>query len=266
MIFSEKRHQKELQFRLVGAVERGDTKLLQELIDKGVNTNATIQLVKTPLTLALDQSEVFGDIVAILLNAKDADPNLSDHTPWGLRPLHLVARNGNLELAKLFLEGCKANVCDIDAEDKGGASPIHFAARFGHYEVVKYLVEKSADLTVADNSGRTALHRACECQHIEIAKFLINSGIDVNITDNFGWTPLFHSVFFCNAYVVEFLLQNNARTDLWDINGKSLLDLACYNNINYHHMGNYLQKVALATSFNFYERSRSIPSEQLLGR
>ncbi|XP_053382430.1 poly [ADP-ribose] polymerase tankyrase-like [Mercenaria mercenaria] len=262
--FTEKKTQKELQFLMVGAIERANVRQLKELVDKRVDTNAKIILVKTPLTQALEQNEVSYGIIETLLKAKGTDPNLADFTPLGLRPLHIVAKVGRVELAKLFLEGCKKSDCDINATDKGGATPLHFAARYGHDDMVNYLLENSADMLRADNCGRTALHRACEFQHRDIAQTLIDKGIDVNITDNYGWTPLFHSVFFNNNSVVEFLLENGARVDLHDFYGKTLLELVGYNKVSLLHEDNLPVKVALATSFNFYERSRSIPSEELL--
>lgn len=260
--FTEKRYQKELQFRMVGAIERGDFKHLQELIDKGVDTNATIVLVKTPLTLALEQSEVSYEIIETLLDAAGTDPNLADLTPWGLRPLHSVAKLGHVFLAKMFLEGPKKQECDINATDKGGSTPLHFAAWYGNRDMVSYLLDSSADMLIADNCGRTVLHRACEAKNRDIADDLINRGFDVNVTDNYGWTPIFHNVFFSNLYMVEFLLESGARVDLHDCYNKCLLELACYNNIAPLHDGHLPEKVTLATSFNFYERSHGIPSEE----
>ncbi|XP_060589749.1 poly [ADP-ribose] polymerase tankyrase-2-like isoform X2 [Ruditapes philippinarum] len=247
---------------MVGAIEKGDTEQLQELIDKGVNTNAMIVLVKTPLTQALDQNEVSYSIIETLLKAKGTDPNLADFTQFGLRPLHIVAKVGQVELAKLFLEGCKRSVCNINALDKGGATPLHFAARYGHRDMVLYLLEQSANMKKADDCGRTVLHRACEFNHKNIAQIFINKGFDVNVKDNFGWSPLFHSIFFSNDQMARFLIDNGARVDFHDIYGKSLLELACYNNIAPLHEELLPEKVALATSFNSYERNRSIPSEE----
>lgn len=247
---------------MVGAIERGDFHHLQDLIDKGVNTNAVIVLVKTPLTLALEQSEVSFEVIETLLKAERTDPNLGDLTPWGLRPLHTVGKLGNILLAKLFLEGCKKSDCDINALDNGGATPLHFAARYGNKDMLNYLLDHSAIMSIADKCGRTVLHRACEAKHKDIAQVLINRGFDVNATDNFGWTPLFHSVFFSNILMVEFLIENGAKVDVHDCYGKCLLELACYNNIAPLHEGHLPEKVTLATSFNFYERSRFIPSEE----
>ena len=248
---------------MVGAIENADIEQLREIIDKGVNTNATIVLVKTPLTQALDQNEVSYDIVEALLNAKDTDPNLADFTQFGLRPLHFVAKIGRIDLAKLFLEGSKKSLCDVNALDKGQATPLHFAARYGHSEMVKYLLEHSADMLKPDDCGRTVLHRACEFNHKDIAKIFIDKGFDVNVKDNYGWSPLFHSIFFSHDEMARFLIDNGARADYHDIYGKSLFELACYNTIAPLHEERLPAKVTLVTSFDSYQRSRSIPSEEL---
>ncbi|KAL4218361.1 hypothetical protein ACF0H5_023098 [Mactra antiquata] len=262
--FAEKRFQKELQFRIVGAIEKSNCQLLEDLINKGVNTNAKILLVKTPLIHALEQNEVCFDIVQKILHAKGTDPNLGDFTPWGMCPLHIIAKIGDIPLAKLFLESDIEIKCDINIKDKGGATPLQFAARYGQEEIVKYLIKKSADQCIKDSCGRTALHRACERQHLNIAQYLIDYGSDVNAVDKFGWSPLFHSVFFSDIVVMQFLLNNGAKVNLLDMYGKSMIYLACYNNISPLHDGNLPEKVVLSTSFDFYERNWGKPSEEFL--
>jgi ankyrin repeat protein len=247
---------------MVGSIERGDTSHLQDLVDRGVNTNATIILVKKPLTQALEQSEVSYHIIKTLLKAESTDPNLAESTPSGLRPMHIVAKLGQVELAKLFLEGSKKSACDVNATEKGGATPLHFAARYGHSDLVKYLLEKHADMLKVDDCGRTVLHRACEYNHKNVAQIFIDSGMDVNITDNYGWTPLFHSVFFSNIEMIEFLLDNGARVDIKDFYGISLLQLAWYNTVSPLNEDHLPEKVVLTTNFDLVDRNRSIPSEE----
>lgn len=247
---------------MVGAIERADTCHLQELVEKGVNCNATIILVKTPLTQALEQSEVSYDIIDTLLKASDTDPNLAESTPRGLRPLHIVAKLGQVKLATLFLDGCKKSTCDINAADKGGATPLHFAARYGHSDMVSYLLGKSADMLKADDCGRTVLHRACEYDNKDVAKIFLDEGMDINVTDNYGWSALFHSVFFSNLEMTKFLLDNGARVDSRDFYGYSPLQLAWYYTISPLNEKRLPEKVVLTTSFNIVERTRSIPSEE----
>ncbi|KAH3823665.1 serine/threonine-protein phosphatase 6 regulatory ankyrin repeat subunit C-like [Dreissena polymorpha] len=261
--FAEKRQQKELQFHLVSAIERGNVELLQELIAKGVNTNCTLVIDKTPLSLALDNIPVNENIVQLLVDADGTDINLADRSPLRLKPLHMAAARGSLTLIKIISDGSKRDDCNIDVKDSGLATPLHHAAWFGHAEIVKHLLLRGCDVNSKDDCGRTALHRACEKQSLEVANALLNNGAYINATDNFGWSPLFDSVFFLKTDVVEYLLKLGASPDLKDVYGKSLLDLACYNNVSSVHSDKQPERVVLATSFYSYARKRGIPSQEL---
>lgn len=259
---AEKRHQKELQFRIVGAIENNNYNLLQELINKGVNTNATILLVKTPLIHALEQWPGNFDIIAALVSARGTDINLGETTPWGKRPLHYVAANGSLDLCKLFIEGAKRDNCDIDICDSGKATPVHHAARYGHIDVVKYLIKHGCDVNTRDDCGRTALHRACENQHKDVAIVLIEAGADVNAADKYKWTPVFHAIFFGYLSVVEFLIKHGADVHVIDMYGNSLLHIACYNAHSPIHEQKRPEDITLRTSFDYYQRKRKIPTTE----
>ena len=257
---SEKRFQKELQFRMVGAIENADTKLLESLILSGVDPNARILLVKTPLTHALDQDEVCLEIVTTLLEG-GADPNLSDFTPRCLAPLHVVALKGNLDAAEIIFNRSKNFNCDIEIRDRGGCTPLHFAARFGRLEMVQYLLKQSADIDSKDFTGCTALHRACEYPHFEVAKYLLESGHCVNARDNFNWTPLFYSVFFVHTLMVKLLLQYGADLSALDSHNNSVLSAVCF--CQHSAVDFFPVQRIVSTSFDYYERTWAIPPQNL---
>ena len=167
----EKRYQKELQFRMVGAIETGNVDLLGKLVEKGVDTNATILLVKTPLTHAVEQEEVNYSIVKLLLDS-NADSNMPDKTPWGMKPLHTVCAKGLTDIADLFVR----TQADVNIKDNGSMVPLHFAARYNQIEMVKYLLNNSAYVHATDNCGKTPLHRASEERNLEIVEVLLNAG------------------------------------------------------------------------------------------
>ena len=256
---SEKRYQKELQFRIVGAIENGDSKLVQELIDKGVNTNATILLVKTPLIHALEQFPYNYDVVSALINAQGTDVNLREKTPWGKKPLHDIAYIGSIELAELIV--AKEN-CDIDMRDNGGTTPLHFTARYGHANLACFLLDHGADMNAQDDCGRTALHRACENHHLHVAEKLLERGMNIDSTDNYSWTPIFHAIFFGHISVIHFLLKHGANIKVKDMYGHSLVHIACYNSLSEIHRHKFPELVALKTSFDYYQRKKKIPSEE----
>lgn len=101
-MFSEKRHQKELQFRIVGAIENGDPRFTQELIDKGLNTNATILLVKTPLIHALEQNPFDVCVISALIKESTTDINLGEKTPWGKNLFIALLRLAPLNLQNWY--------------------------------------------------------------------------------------------------------------------------------------------------------------------
>lgn len=261
-MFSEKRHQKELQFRIVGAIENGDPRFTQELIDKGLNTNATILLVKTPLIDALEQNPFDVCVISALIKESTTDINLGEKTPWGKKPLHSIAQIGSLELAKLVLEGSKRDSCNVNVRDNGGATPLHFAAWYGHKDLACFLLKHGADINAKDDCGRTPLHRACESKHLDVAEVLIEEGADIDSSDAFRWTPLFHAIFFGHMAVINFLLKHGADVHVKDIYDYTLLHIACYNSLSDIHEKKYPELVSLKTSFDFYQRKRKIPTEE----
>jgi ankyrin repeat protein len=81
---------------------------------------------------------------------------------WGgLTPLHLAARQGELESVKALLDA-GADVNQATIGDK--VTPIVIATINGHFDLAKYLVEKGADPNAAGVNGATPLYIALNCQ------------------------------------------------------------------------------------------------------
>ena len=47
---------------------------------------------------------------------------------------------------------------DVNGKNKGGYTALHLTAKKGHVEVAKVLLEAKADIGLASKSGKTALH------------------------------------------------------------------------------------------------------------
>ena len=85
---------------------------------------------------------------------------------FGDGPLHLVCMKGDLETAKLLVEGSFRNtfrnvgVCgsicvfsggaDLGAFNDFGFTPLHCAAAGGHKQLVQYLIEEGSDPSAKD--------------------------------------------------------------------------------------------------------------------
>ena len=69
------------------------------------------------------------------------------------RPLHLAARRGHVEVARVLV----AARASPDSRDQAGETPLHKAAQFGHKAAVAFLLASGADPSLRDSAGRTPL-------------------------------------------------------------------------------------------------------------
>jgi len=78
------------------------------------------------------------------------NPELTNMRRSGSTALHLAARLGNLELARLLL----GRGAQLEAQtETTGSTPLKLAVFFAHIDMVKLLLEEGADI---DNPGGTA--------------------------------------------------------------------------------------------------------------
>ena len=92
------------------------------------------QEYNTPLHFACESGS--GEIVQLLLH-NNADPNacrLHDVTP-----LHIVAKEGFIDIAKVLLQNTNS---EINVNDANLLSPIHYAAQFGRVKMIEFLLSK----------------------------------------------------------------------------------------------------------------------------
>ncbi len=122
-------------------------KIIEYFIENGVDPNDEISEGNQNVlfrTVDLGFSEV---IDCILKSNKIKDLNTRDE--WGLRPLHYAARQGHLDVVKLFVEAG----ADVNVQEDYGFTPLHEAAENGNLEVAKYLTENKANASIGLKSG-----------------------------------------------------------------------------------------------------------------
>ena len=203
------------------SVEMGWTPVARFFVFMGANVNAENKYGRTPLFVAIDTEEFFGDIELIkFLVAEGADVNAKitekDHMRQGMTPLHLAVCEKNIEMTKYLI----SQGADIRAQAQHGVTPLHYAVRFNeNVDVAKLLVSEGADVNAKAFGISTPLDwAALGNKNIEIFKFLVSQGADVNAKDETGATPLHWAAQHNTADVVQFLISAGA-----DINAKNMI-------------------------------------------
>ena len=101
---------------------------------------------------------------------------------------------------------------DINWQDATGETALHIAARFGNTECAKILLQgtedQKADFELTENSfAWTPLHVACVDGHLSIVELLIDAGADLNKPDASGWRPREHAALRGHLVIAEKLAE-----------------------------------------------------------
>ena len=186
---------------LMTAARSGDLQTVERLLEYGADVNAAEhERGQTALMWAVAQQH--GDVARLLIES-DADlhartnvwyqlENTAGNTNpsgnfrmahGGSTPLLFVARNGDLETARVLVDA-GADVQDTEAS---GASALVIAAHSAHEPLAIYLLEQGADPNTA-RAGYTALHAAVLRSQVQLVEALLEHGADLNAVVEHG-TP-----------------------------------------------------------------------------
>ena len=125
---------------------------------------------KSGASLALATKFNFHKIVKLLVDA-GVDVNYQD--AQGETALHVAARFGHEDCARILLEGSGEQKMNVElAEKTYGWTPLFISCVDGHLNLVKMILGKGADVSRSDLSGWTPQEHAALRGHLEIARFL----------------------------------------------------------------------------------------------
>lgn len=107
---------------------------------------------------------------------------------------------------------------DINWQDKTGETALHIAARFGHHECARILLkgtkDQKADLELVENSfAWTPLHIAAVDGHLLLAQLLVDAGADVNRLDSSGWSAKEHAALRGHLPIARLLAAHSRSED-----------------------------------------------------
>jgi uncharacterized protein len=184
--------------RLVDAVEKADSKLIDDLLQPGADVDGAQVDGMTALHWAAfhDDAELAKKLVAAGANVKAANR-------YGVTPLSLACTNGNTAIVELFL----AAGADPNTKLSGGESALMTAARTGIPEPVEALIAHGADVNAKERKGQTALMWAAAEGNVKVVDLLLAAGADYRAAQPSGYTPLFFAVREGRIEVVKALLK-----------------------------------------------------------
>ncbi|CAG2058351.1 unnamed protein product [Timema podura] len=183
-----------------------ESEVLDFLVNRGANVNATSSEGWTPLHMAFQKGHLR---IARKLMSYGADINIL--TIVRSSSLHIAARGGYLGCVKLILEaGVNGDLRDLD-----GATALHFATHFGHTDCVRLLLESKVDVNSLTNEEETPLHVACREGHLDCLRILLEHGAMTDVPNTDGFNPLHEAALHGNTDCLRVLLDlGSSDTDL----------------------------------------------------
>ena len=168
--------------------QKGQTALAKSLLEKAADTLTEPGQV-TPLHMAAREGNTE---FAKLLLSKGANVNAE----WediilfekGVTPLHEAAKGGHKEVAELLLaRGAKLSAL-ANTDEMYGCTPLDIAIVNGHKEMADLLLRKGAVFKPGESGD--LLRLAVARGHRNMVAWLLDKGVDVNASDSMGCTPL----------------------------------------------------------------------------
>jgi ankyrin repeat protein len=167
---------------------------------------------------------------------------------WGgLAPMHLAARQGEVESVKALLDA------GADVNQRGAGDPVTpllIATMNGHFDLAKMLLDKGADPNLAQSNGVTPLYAALNCQwsdkalypqprafeqqkasYLDLMQALLEKGANPNArltrkvwyaqydfdqsgVDESGATPFFRAAYAADVDGMKMLVKYGADPDI----------------------------------------------------
>lgn len=227
---------------LMLAAREGDLFIVQALLDRGMDVNATSVDGFTALMFAnggcpyVSQMGArrwltFGrkpgrEKVAQVLLARGADLNARDK--YGETALHWAIELDNEAVVRTLLK----SGADPSQKNGYGDTLVEFAIDKSGVSVIRLLLDAIAGAPPTRNYYSDLLNRAAMRVHFppEIVTLLLDKGADVNIGMDDGGTPLMGAAYSGTPAGVKKLLDKGAKINATDENGTTALMLAAASN------------------------------------
>jgi len=240
------------------AAQYGDVEKIREMLDSGIDVNATNEYGNTALLKLSSMGADDPEIIKVLLQA-GADVNAQNESKR--TALMVQASYYQVENVKALLDaGADANLqsesgvtalmetvkyppdeddekrsqlrdvvqallsagTDMALTDEDNASVAHHATEHGLADIISLLGEKGMDFNQFDAYGQCPLTIAAQYNRVAVVRELIKAGADLNLVSENGLTPLFAAAEFGRDEIFAALIQAGANADYADENGHTI--------------------------------------------
>ncbi|KTF88881.1 hypothetical protein cypCar_00042086, partial [Cyprinus carpio] len=232
----------ETPLHIAARVKEGE-RVAEMLLKSGADVNAEQQNGETAMHVAARHGAL--QMIRALI------PEGGDVT-WkskvGENPLHVAVRHCHARVVEEVLNSLtnersrqEAELCVREGNQKG-ETPLHLAAELKSDAVhqpdedtciIKILMEHHADVTAVTRQSReTPLHYSARVGNTAVLQEMLRNvpsnqlQTAINKHAKNGWSPLLLAAEQGHTEVVKVLLQNNARVDVFDEEGKAAIHLA----------------------------------------
>ncbi|XP_072950996.1 uncharacterized protein [Typha angustifolia] len=196
------------------AVRSGNTRLASALLESEERTSrgeTQSIAIDVPINVAPDHEMGDDD-----MTREYRTSCLRGVTIGGNTSLHIVASNGDLELAEVI---CSRRNSLLVARNQLRETPLHCAARAGHDQIVRHMISSAGRvggvgvetmLRARKKGGRTALHEAVQNSHLNVARELLSHdrGLAYMLDDD-DVSPLYMAVLSGSLALVQEFKQHH---------------------------------------------------------
>lgn len=205
------------ELQLIIAADRGDTLIVKQLLEKGVNVDATTWEGVTSLMYAAQNGNV--SMVRLLMQS-GASPDLKSVN--GFTALITAIRSGQFEAAEQLLR----SGANIDLADDRGITPLMHAIAVDSFYLADLMLYYDAGIHLKSHDGIDALMLASYLGRYETTFTLLELGADVNSEDDKARFPLYFATAGNHPDILELLILNGAMLEKRADNGYTALSLA----------------------------------------
>lgn len=203
---------RELDGRLLIAVQHGNAELARSLLNSGANPQAVDFKGRLGTHIAVARDDYsYGtgrELVAMFLN-RGVDINARDRE--GATVLHLGAQDESYS-ASAKVNDFVSFGGDVQARDNNGRTPLHYAAIKGYKtDAITALLEHHADVNAADEQGVTPLHLAAARGAADVIHAFLKAGADIDARTKDGRTVWDYAIEGGKDYQAQVLKAESAR-------------------------------------------------------